>query len=74
MNDFKQKLLEQMKACGQELIDRAEDFVGSGDTISVFFSIRIRFPMGESPMFPTIEVQKEFCCKKAIEVMATREG
>lgn len=73
MNDFRWKLVEQVKACGQELIDRAEDFVGSGDLVSDF-TIWIRFPMGENPMLPTIEVQKEFCCKKAIEVMATRKG
>lgn len=73
MKDFKQKIIEQVKACGQELIDRAEDFVGSGDLVSDF-TIWIRFPMGESPMFPTIEIQKEYCCKKAIEVLAAKEG
>lgn len=73
MKDFEQRIIEQVKACGQELIDRAEDFVGNGDLVSDF-TIWIRFPMGESPMFPTIEIQKEYCCKKAIQVVAAKEG
>lgn len=73
MTDFNQELTELVKACGQELIERAEDLVGNGDLVSGF-SISIRFPTGGMPLVPTIEVLREYCCKNAMNVLHKKKG
>lgn len=68
--DFRKKLVEIVKASGQEVIDRAEDLVGKGDLLSDF-DIWLRFPI-DGPMYtscPTIEVTKSYCSKNAIDVL-----
>lgn len=62
MTDFNQQLVELVKACGQELIERAEDLVGNGDLISDF-RIWIRIPVNGMDLIPTIEVSREHCCR-----------
>ena len=42
---YNERLIEQVKALGQDVIDRAEDLVGSGDLITDF-DIWLRFPQG----------------------------
>lgn len=63
--DYKKHLVEMVKAAGQEVIDRAEDLVGSGDLISDF-DIWLRFPQDNCP---TIEVTRSHISKKAINVI-----
>lgn len=63
--DYKKHLVEMVKATGQEVIDRAEDLVGSGDLISDF-DIWLRFPQDN---YPTIEVTRGHISKKAINVI-----
>lgn len=68
--NFRDTLVEMVKAAGQEVINRAEDLVGSGDLMTDF-DIWLRFPLG-GPTFldcPTIEVTKSYINKKACDVM-----
>lgn len=68
MSDFKEQMTELIKACGQELIERAEDLIGNGELVSDF-SIWIRFPSGGMPLVPTIEVSREYVCKNAMSIL-----
>lgn len=70
--EFRKKLVELVKASGQEVIDRAEDLVGDGDALSDF-DIWIRFPLVETSIvnsIPTIEVTKSYLSKNSIQVLA----
>ena len=63
MNNYEKDILvETVKACGHELIDRAEDFVGNDVGFLTDFTIWIRIPREE---YATIEVQKEQVSKNA---------
>lgn len=62
---YNERLIEQVKALGQELIDRAEDLVGTGDLMSGF-DIWLRFP---ADMFPTIEVTRSHLSKNYIKLL-----
>ena len=69
--DFRPRLVEMVKAAGQEVIDRAEDLVGEGDLITDF-DIWLRFPMNGRGMFdacPTIGVTRSHVSKKACDVL-----
>lgn len=61
----REKLIELVKASGQEVIDRAEDLVGDGDLITDF-DIWLRFPAGECP---TVEVTRSHSSRKAFNVL-----
>lgn len=72
--EIRKKLIELVKASGQEVIDRAEDLVGEGDALSDF-DIWLRFPLGETSIVnacPTIEVTKSYCSKNAIKVLTNQ--
>lgn len=71
--EFRKLLAEMVKACGQELIDRADDLVGEGD-LMCDFSIWLRFPTDGRMMtgVPTIEVTREHISKNAYDII--REG
>ena len=63
--EFRKKLVELVKASGQEVIDRAEELVGDGDLITDF-DIWLRFPIGETSIItsiPTIEVSKSYASR-----------
>lgn len=66
---YNEQLVEKVKALGQELIDRAEDLVGTGDLISGF-DIWLRFP---TDMFPTIEVTRSHLSKNYIDMIMKKE-
>lgn len=66
---YNERLVEQVKALGQDVIDRAEDLVGSGDLITDF-DIRLRFP---ADMFPTIEVTRSHLSKNYIDMIMKKE-
>lgn len=58
LEDARKRLIEELKDCGQDLIDRAEDFIGDIDCMTDF-SIDIRFNVaGEEA--PTITVSREY--------------
>lgn len=69
-DNYRQHLIELVKASGQEVIDRAEDLVGNGDLITDF-DIWLRFPQDSN--CPTIEVTREHISKKAIDVITGRK-
>lgn len=65
---YREKLIELVKAVGQEVIDRAEDLVGEGDLITDF-DIWLRFPQGEFMELPTIEVARSHLSKNTYKVI-----
>lgn len=72
--EFRKKLVELVKASGQEVIDRAEELVGDGDLITDF-DIWLRFPIGETSIvtsIPTIEVSKSYVSRNSFNVLANK--
>ena len=63
---YNERLIEQVKALGQEVIDRAEDLVGEGDLITDF-DIWLRFPQDMS--FPTIEVTRSHTSRRYLDIL-----
>ena len=63
---YNERLIEQVKALGQEVIDRAEDLVGEGDLITDF-DIWLRFPQDSS--FPTIEVTRSHASRRYLDIL-----
>lgn len=68
--EFRKLLVKLVKACGQEVIDRAEDLVGNEDGIASF-DIWLHFPTDGRifDVVPSIEVTREHCSKKALDVL-----
>ena len=69
-NNFREQLVDMVKAAGQEVVDRAEELVGQGELMTDF-DIWLRFPL-DGRMFtgcPTIEVKKSYVNKKSCDVM-----
>ena len=62
---YRQKLIEMVKAAGQDVIDRAEDLVGNGDLICDF-DIWLRFPQNG---VPTIELTRSYLSKNSIGII-----
>ena len=65
-NTFHEKLVQAVKDVGQDIIDNAEDYVGSANMISEMI-ITARFGPGFDMLAPTIEVEKNYLCKKAVD-------
>lgn len=63
---YRQKLIEMVKAAGQDVINRAEDLVGNGDLICDF-DIWLRFPQNG---LPTIELTRTYFSKDCINIIA----
>lgn len=72
--EFRKQLVDMVKACGQEVIDRAEDLVGNGDLISGF-SIYLNFPADGSMLTscPTININREYISKNAYDVIIGKD-
>lgn len=81
--EFRALLKEMVKAAGQEIIDRADYFVGCGDLMSDF-EIKIIFPMASVEKMsngciltdgrilsgvPMIEVRSSYISKNSYDVM-----
>lgn len=62
---YNERLIEQVKALGQDVIDRAEDLVGSEGLITDF-DIRLRFPIDD---FPTIEVTRSHASRRYFDIL-----
>ena len=62
---YRQKLIEMVKAAGQDVIDRAEDLVGNGGLICDF-DIWLRFPQDG---VPTIELTRSYLSKNSIDII-----
>jgi len=67
--DFKEKLAQQIKDCGQDLIDNAEKYVGDGNTdMLTGMTIYINFELGEDfGNCPTIDVSKTELSRHAVD-------
>ena len=63
-NDFQKKLIRAVKDAGQEIVDNAEDFVGSSNMLSDM-TITIRFDPESNMYLPAIDVDKTYICKRA---------
>lgn len=64
--DWLTKLTEAVQDAGQEIIDRAPDIVGTGEMLSNM-TITIEFDPEFRMLAPTIVVNKEYLCKRAID-------
>ena len=71
---FRAKLVELVKASGQELIDRAEEIVGDTTLISGF-DISIDFGLNEGRLdtCPRITVNHEYVARNTIKVLFKKE-
>lgn len=67
---YNERLVEQIKALGQEVIDRAEDLVGDGDLISDF-DIWLRIQQDISA--PTIEVTRSYVSSRCVDILNKKE-
>ena len=63
---FREKLVQAVKDAGQDIIDNADDYVGKTEMLSNM-SIVLTFDPSFSMLSPTIEVEKEYLCKRAIK-------
>ena len=66
---YNERLIEQVKVLGQEVLDRAEDLVGSGDLITDF-DIWLRFPQDG---FPTIEVTRSHASRRYFDILNKKQ-
>ena len=65
LEDTRKRMIEELKDCGQDIIDRAEEFVGSADCMTDI-SIDIQFNIaGEES--PTITVSREYYPKPMVK-------
>lgn len=64
--DFVMKLTNAIRDAGQEIIDRAPDIAGKNPMLSNM-TITISFDPEIGMCCPTIEVNKEYLCKRAID-------
>lgn len=68
--EYKQKLTKQVKAVGQELIDRAEDLVGNSGGISDFVLV-LSF---EQDDMPKIKLIREHLSVRCVDLETKEEG
>ena len=66
MTDHNERLIEMVKAAGQEIIDRAEEIVGCTQR-RVDFDITIDFPQ-EDDWLPTVTVYNKSVLHKAATI------
>ena len=59
-------MVKMVKACGQEVIDRAEDLVGNGNEIA---DLDIWIKLNSGDRTPTIEVTREYYTRNTIQVL-----
>lgn len=59
------RLIQEVKDCGQDLIDRAEEFVGAVDVMTDF-DIILHFSVNEESI-PVIVVSKEYYPKTTLD-------
>lgn len=66
MTDFHKRLAQTIRDVGKELIEQAEDISGTNPMLSSI-TITIDFDPEYNMLNPTIEVNKEYLCKRAID-------
>lgn len=70
MAKYAEKLTAMIKAAGQDIIDRAEEFVGGSELIKDV-EIHLYFPADGS--FPELECVKKVVPKHVMEIIRTRK-
>lgn len=65
-NTFHEKLVQAVKDVGQDIVENAEDYVGSASMLSDM-TITVCFDPDFSILAPTIEVKKNYLCKKSVD-------
>lgn len=73
MNDFHKRLAQTIRDVGEELIEQAEDISGTNPMLSRI-TITIDFDPDFNMLSPTIEVNKEYLCKRAINRLRKGEN
>lgn len=73
MNDFHKRLAQTIRDVGEELIEQAEDISGTNPMLSKI-TITIDFDPDFNMLSPTIEVNKEYLCKRAIDRLRKGEN
>lgn len=73
MNDFHKRLAQTIRDVGEELIEQAEDISGTNPMLSRI-TITIDFDPDFNMLSPTIEVNKEYLCKRAIDRLRKGEN
>ncbi len=73
MNDFHKRLAQTIRDVGEELIEQAEDISGTNPMLSRI-TITIDFDPDFNMLNPTIEVNKEYLCKRAIDRLRKGEN
>ncbi len=73
MNDFHKRLAQTIRDVGEELIEQAEDISGTNPMLSRI-TITIDFDPDFNMLSPTIEVNKEYFCKRAIDRLRKGEN
>lgn len=63
-NNFRQQLIQAVKDAGQEIMDKAEGFVGPNNMLSDM-TITIHFDPEQNMYCPTIDVNKTYFCERA---------
>ena len=66
MTDFHKRLAQTIRDVGAELIEQAEDISGTNPML-FSITITIDFDPEYNMLNPTIEVNKEYLCKRAID-------
>lgn len=64
---YREELIKEIKEVGQELIERAEEFVPEDLKFISGFSIRINFPQGECSPIPEISCEYETFCTNTLD-------
>lgn len=71
---YRDELVEMIKACGQELIDRAEEMVAEDAKYLTDFNISICLPQPMEDRLPTMEWSVGTIATKAVEVVTRKNG
>lgn len=66
MNEFHKQLAQVIRDVGEELIEYAEDISGMNPMLSNM-TITIDFDPFNNMLNPTIAINKEYLCKRAID-------
>ena len=64
---YREELIKEIKEVGQELINRAEEFVPEDLKCISGFSIRINFPQGDCSPIPEISCKYETFCTNSLK-------
>lgn len=66
--NYREKMINMIRAAGQEIAERAEDIAPREDDLTTDFSISITFPELYEPQIPEITVNQSMFSKKIMEL------